>query len=244
MAILFLTSSPTGPLDGSRPVIGFDKMNNFVEKLRSEWKENSRCLIVAATPDAYAANDQMTDFFREALLTDGFSLTTMDLLDERYQDMSREHIQGYDVILLGGGHVPTENAFFQRIGLREKIRDFAGIIIGISAGSMNSADLVYCQPEEQGEAADQDFIRWITGLGFTRQMIIPHYQMVADKLIDGQHLFRDIAIPDSRHRTFIALTDGAYIFSKNGEERVYGEAYIIQNGSMRKLCDTDDWIEI
>ena len=55
----------------------------------------------------------------------------------------------YDVILLGGGHVPTQNKFFKEIRLREKIKDFDGIIIAISAGSMNSADIVYCQPEKK-----------------------------------------------------------------------------------------------
>ena len=37
--ILFLTSSPTGPLDGSRPVDGLDKMNHFVDNLRKYWKK-------------------------------------------------------------------------------------------------------------------------------------------------------------------------------------------------------------
>lgn len=244
MGVLFLTSSPTGPLDGSRKVIGFDKMNGFVDKLREVWKENSRCLIIAAGPDEYAANDEMTDFFRNALLTDGFSLSTLDLLDRRYDDMSRENIQGYDVILLGGGHVPTQNIFFQQIHLKEKLQGFEGIIIGISAGSMNSADLVYCQPEESGEAVNPHFQRWIYGLGLTRKMILPHYQMVQDKILDGLHLFHDIGIPDSRHRTFIALTDGAFLMKKDGEERVYGESYIIQNGDMRLLCGTDDWVEL
>lgn len=39
--------------------------------------------------------------------------------------------------------------FFKEIRLREKIKDFDGIIIAISAGSMNSADIVYCQPEKK-----------------------------------------------------------------------------------------------
>ena len=67
----------------------------------------------------------------------------------------------YDVIFLGGGHVPTQNAFFHRIGLREKIRNFDGIVIGISAGSMNSADVVYAQPELPGEAADESYQRFL-----------------------------------------------------------------------------------
>ena len=32
--IVFLTSSPTGPLDGARKVDGFDKKNKFYENLK------------------------------------------------------------------------------------------------------------------------------------------------------------------------------------------------------------------
>lgn len=47
---LFLTSSPTGPLDGSRLVDGLDAMNGFVEELAARWQGRARCLIVAASP--------------------------------------------------------------------------------------------------------------------------------------------------------------------------------------------------
>ena len=60
--IIFLTSSPTGPLDGSRPVDGLDKMNNFVVNLRKYWKPDSRCLMIAAAPDEPARNDEMCEF--------------------------------------------------------------------------------------------------------------------------------------------------------------------------------------
>ncbi len=57
-----------------------------------------------------------------------------------------------DVILLGGGHVPTQNAFMERIGLKERLRKYEGLIIGWSAGSMNCAEIVYAAPKLEGEA--------------------------------------------------------------------------------------------
>ena len=166
--VIFLTSSPTGPLDGSRQVDGLDKKNHFVDQLRKYWKEHSRCCIIAASPDAYEQNDEMCDFFRETFLKEHFSIQCFDLIDRRYSDFTKDELQQYDVILLGGGHVPTQNQFFKDIQLREKIKDFDGIIIGISAGSMNSADIVYCQPEEDGEAINPEFQRWISGLNLTK----------------------------------------------------------------------------
>ena len=91
--------------------------------------------------------------------------------------LSKEKLLNYDVILLAGGHVPTQNRYFKEIDLK-KIKDFQGIVIGIIAGSMNCAHTVYVQPGESGESLDPNFKRRILGLNLTKQNILPHYQMV------------------------------------------------------------------
>lgn len=238
--IVFLTSSPTGPLDGSRCVDGLDKMNRFPERIRKYWKDNSRCLMITAFPDNDAANDEMQQFFGNTFRKEGFSVAAFDIWDGRTTDYSEETLKSYDVIILGGGHVPTQNAFFKRIGLREKMQGFDGIIMGISAGTMNSADLVYVQPEECGEAADPNFVRYTTGLGLTKTNILPHYQMVKDYYLDGMRLFEDITYGDSYGKRFLALCDGSYLLGVNGEETVYGEAYLISDGQIMQICREDE----
>ena len=39
--IVFLTSSPTGPLDGSRKVNGVDEKNQFLLNLKRYWKKEA-----------------------------------------------------------------------------------------------------------------------------------------------------------------------------------------------------------
>lgn len=233
--ILFLTSSPTGPLDGSRRVEGLDEMNGFVDNLKRFWKEKARCLMIAATPDAFAENDEMTGFFAGALETSGLTISAFDLWDGRTEDTSEEALCSYDVIFLGGGHVPTQNRFFCELKLREKLQAYSGIIIGISAGTMNSADEVYAQPELEGESVDPGYQRWITGLGLTKTQIIPHYQMVKDNWLDGKRLYEDITYKDSYGKRFVVLTDGSYLLQENGVETVYGEAYVITDGNLYPL---------
>lgn len=72
------------------------------------------------------------------------SFSEFEVCDRRNERKLIETIGDYDVILLAGGHVLTQNAFFRRINLKNLIRDYKGIIIGISAGSMNCADIVIC----------------------------------------------------------------------------------------------------
>lgn len=233
--VVFLTSSPTGPLDGSRKVDGLDKKNHFVDNLKKYWKNNSRCCLIAASPDNYNMNDEMCDFFREVFLKENFSLQCFNLIDRRYSDFSKDDLHQYDVIILAGGHVPTQNHFFKDIHLKEKIAGYKGIVIGISAGSMNSANIVYCQPEENGEAIDPYFKKWLTGLNLTKINIIPHYQMVKNRYLDGMRLYEDITYKDSIDHQFIVLVDGSYVLiDKN--ETVYGECYLISNGCIKLIC--------
>ena len=172
--IVFLTSSPTGPLDNSRHVDGIDSKNYLIENFQKYWKPDSKCLYITATPDNYELNDEIRSGMKATWEKGGFSIASFDVWDNRTADFSKKILDSYDVVILGGGHVPTQNAFFNRISLREKIQDFDGIVIGISAGTMNSADLVYAQPEEAGEAVDPNYRKFITGLGLTGINVCPH----------------------------------------------------------------------
>ena len=236
---IFLTSSPTGPLDNSRPVHGVDEMNGFVHQLHARWTPNARCLMISAAPADDGFNDMVCHTMRGSFERSGFTFSCFDSWDDRTTDFSAEVLNSYDVVMLGGGHVPTQNAFFRRIGLRETIRSFNGIIIGISAGTMNSADCVYAQPELEGESVNPDYVRYLPGLALTQVNILPHYQMVKDSLLDGRRLFEDITYPDSYGHRFLALPDGSYLLIEDGEEMVFGEAYSLTDGKLEPFCRTN-----
>lgn len=234
---VFLTSSPTGPLDRSRIVEGFDTKNKLVENLKARWVENARCLLISAAPAEADFADGMREHMVKAMGISGLSVEKCDIWDDRTTDFSVEALKSYDVIFLGGGHVPTQNAFFQRIGLREKMAQFEGLVIGISAGTMNSADVVYAQPELEGESIDPEYKRFISGLSLTKINVLPHYQMIKDTVLDGQRVFEDITYCDSMGREFYALVDGTYILCENGAETIWGEAYRIADGKLEQICE-------
>ena len=236
--ILFLTSSPCEdnvPQGCELPYIFFER-NEFVANLRKYVAPGGSFLVIAAYPDEHARNDEMADTFAGCFAWHGMAFSAVEVLDSRNQTKAAELVAASDVILLAGGHVPTENAFFREIGLRELLRGYKGVIMGVSAGSMNAADMVYVQPEEPGEAIDPDFIRWTQGLGLTDKNILPHYNMVRDNILDGMRLFEDVTYPDSVGHPLYVLPDGSYILEADGRSTLYGEGYLLHNGVMECIC--------
>lgn len=233
--IVFLTSSPSGALNEPNYGKLLDERNGFVDHLKLVWKENMKGLIVSANPTAYEANDEQLDFFANAFRNSGVPLTSFEIWDYRMENLSKEVLHTYDMIMLSGGHVPTQNVFLKQIQLREKLEGYEGVVIGVSAGSMNSANIVYAQPEEAGESS-KDFQRFYTGLNLCDINILPHYQMVKDYYLDGRRLYEDIAFEDSMGHEFIVLVDGSYIIVKDTMAYVYGESYVLEDGNFTSLC--------
>ena len=240
----FLTSSPTGPLGVPCDVPGLDPSNGFVEILAKYWPENARCLMIAAFPDNHAQNDQMTWFYAEAVKNAGFSFDCFDLWDARTPQLSREELHSYTVIFTAGGHIPTQHAFFEMIGLRELLEGYEGLVIGTSAGSMNAAQIVYGWPEEPGESVDPDHVLFFTGLGLAKTIVLPHYQMMKDNWLDGKRLFEDITFSHSFGREFYAIPDGSFVLVEKGTETMYGESRRIADGVMEKFSEYGEQREL
>ena len=243
---LFLTSSPCDdnvPQGCGLPCIYFER-NAFVANLRKYVAPGGRFLVIAAYPDEHARNDEMASTFAGCFAWHGMGFSSVNVLDSSNADRAAELVASSDVILLAGGHVPTENDFFRRIGLRELLTDYPGVIMGVSAGSMNAADTVYVQPEEAGEAIDPHFVRWTQGLGLTDKNILPHYNMVKDNILDGLRLFEDVTYPDSAGHPLYVLPDGSYILEHDGSSTLCGEAYLLHNGVMERICNEGESIPL
>lgn len=243
--ILYMTSTPGGINRATgRPELLSNK-NHFVDRLKGDWKLHSRCVLIASEPDDTKFNSAMAKTYLECFNRSGLSMDSIDVLDRR-EPKTVEILDRFDVVILAGGHVPTENAWFHQIRLREHLQHFRGIVIGISAGTMNCAEVVYAQPEEEGEAVNPHYQRFLEGLGLTKTKVIPHYNQTIDAVLDGKRLFQDITFPDSMGESFYCLTDGAYIRkdTKTKKEVLYGESYLISDGEIGMISKTGGEFEI
>ena len=243
--IAFLTSSLGGyyKKDGARIPTQLSTENSLLKNLQKRWRDNAKVLIISSDADNIEKNDSIKDVLAAAFPMSGLSVRQMDICDSRNEALVEE-IPGCDVLILAGGHVPTQNRFFQRLRLKEHMDRFDGIVIGISAGTMNSAEIVYAQPELEGESVDKEYERFLPGLGITKLMILPHYQKIKDDILDGKRLFEDITYQDSCGREFYALEDGSYFIAEDGATTLFGTAYLIKDGAIRQICEQDKNIRL
>lgn len=237
---VYLTSSPC--IDGAERAI-LNPQNDFLDRIREDLPENPSCLFVASSPDDRAATCEFGAAMFCAFSEAGIHFSGYEILDRWTEEYAADLIMGSDLIILAGGHVPTQNEFFHEIGLSVLLQDYEGVIMGISAGSMNSAAVVYVQPEEEGESAPE-FERFLPGLGLTDIQICPHYQKVKDNILDGQRLFEDITYADSEDNCFFALPDGSYICIHDEEVLLCGEAYTIHDGELEQISEDGDVLDL
>ncbi len=242
---VILTSSLGGSMkvDGRRIPIPLMGENGQLDQIKVFWRENSRILLISGTPDDYTRNDAIINCLKESFRMSGLEFSFFEMCDARTEGLV-ERLSEMDVILLGGGHVPTQNAFMKRIGLKERLRNYEGLIIGGSAGSMNCAELVYAGPESEEEAVDPNYQRWISGLGMTQVNILPHFQRLKGVVLGGLRLIEDITYADSIGHGMIALNDGSYIVVDDGAETLYGEAYSIKDGCRKQICRNGESIAL
>ena len=232
---VFLTSSFC-----LRETVGIDPTAGFLDELKKRLPVPCRLLFICSKEDDPDVTDLYAASTADCFKREGFVFSRFRILDGRNKEQAEELVADSDLIILSGGHVPTQNRFFTKINLREILKKQAAgkdkIVIGISAGTMNCAETVYAMPELEGESLDPDYKRFIPGLGLTDINVIPHYDYMQDEELDGKRVMEDIAYPDSFGHEFLVLLDGSYVLIEEEKAPVIrGTAWRLKDGVMKEV---------
>ena len=227
----FITSSPFID-EAPRAILAPE--NEFIDRIRAVLPRNPRVLFVCSDPRDHEGTCQFAAITTAAFAEAGIAFSSYQVLDGTTAHRAYAMVSHSDFIVLSGGHVPTQNAFFRKIRLRHLLHKFQGTVMGISAGSMNMADTVYVQPEEPGESVPE-FRRFAPGLGLTPVNILPHYQKVKDNYLDGKRLYEDVTFADSMGHEFFVLPDNSYFYQDDEGLLLCGEAFRLKDGILELL---------
>ena len=225
---VFLTSNPFLPGGG------IQSDNDFLWNLKYSLPYEINALYVSSSYNDSLVNDREASEIKNIFNSSGIFMKNMDVLDARNAGMTADEIKAHDFIILAPGHIPTQNDFFKATALKSKLEGYDGTILGIGAGSINAAEEVYVLPEMEGEALDENFTRFCSGLGLTKLQIIPHYEQTIKKVVDGMTVLDRIRI-DNKNRVFLGLPDGSYMMSTDGHELIHGAFYKIENRNFTKV---------
>ena len=150
-------------------------------------------------------------YFEEACIVDG----RMNI------EEAQQKVAEADVIWLSGGDTIAQIGYLNKYGLVEIINAFEGVIIGMSAGSINMAKTSICTLS-CGHQKQEIY----KGLGCVDISVEPHFfrNNVSDELITL-----------SKKPTLYGLCDDGIIVSSEGTVSFYGEVYKLCNGLIEKL---------
>jgi len=107
---LFITSSPF--VDGADRAI-MDPQNGLIMRLKQALPPYCRCLYICSSPDRRDLNCTFGADIFQIFAQEGMAFSHYAVLDGDNFYEAKKLVEESDLIVLAGGHVPTQNAFFQ-----------------------------------------------------------------------------------------------------------------------------------
>ena len=158
-------------------------------------------------------------FFLKMFRESGISFDEAYVVDGRMTVAeAQKALTEADVVWLSGGNTPVEFAYMKKYGLDTILKQHEGVVIGMSAGSINMAKNAICTLA-CGHAKQEIY----EGLGFVDFSVEPHF--VREKLSEE-------LLELSKEYLIYGLCDDSIIVSKDEQISVYGEVYCIKDGQM------------
>ena len=168
----------------------------------------------------------------EALNLSGLFFDEYLVLDNRNKDNVSKILEDSSLIFLCGGNTYKQNKFFNEINLKNYIKELDCVVVGISAGAINSAKDVFNSPEEE-----EDLINpmYLSGLELTNINIEPHFDANNENELQQKYI-----IEESFNRIIYGIPDGSYI----KDNIIYGECYKIENGKIELICNNNESVSL
>ena len=239
---LFLTSEigATIKINGKRCAGTIGNQCGFLDLFRAHLHQTERMLYISAYAEDQLCISEWFSNTIEALKNEGILFNENILINGKNAHLLKTLLANTDVVFLSGGHLPTQNQFFAEIHLQELLKNYDGIIVAQSAGSMNCASTVYVCPEIPGEAINPDFHRFRPGLGLTDLHVIPHYNVNRHMMLDGMRFYEDIIAPDTFRVPLYLLVDGSFFYIEDEQPPVpHGEILRFYQGKIQQI-DPDE----
>ena len=194
-----------------------------VEMLRRVIKKRNRFAIIASYFESYELTDKFANIFYNKFVEAGLGFEQMAVVDGRMSyDEAQKTVQEADMVWISGGDTPTEFRSICEYGLDKVLREHKGVLMGVSAGTLNLGKTVLC-PKSNGYDHEQIY----EGLGCVDITVFSHYNMgeIAEDKLKLSNTY-----------DFYYMTDDSYILCAGDKKEFYGNIYYISKGQKEAIC--------
>lgn len=182
-------------------------------------KRDKFAFVASEFEKMYEKTDKYFTFFLQAFEECGIHFNESYVVDGRMKiDEAQKAVEEADIIWLSGGMTLAQFGYFQKYGLDTIIKQHKGVVIGMSAGSINMAETSICT-RTCGHIEQKIY----KGLGCVDVSVEPHF--VRDK-------FTEELVELSGKYKIYGLCDESVIVYENGKQHFYGEIYEMYNGKI------------
>lgn len=193
----------------------------FQEKIT---ERNRFAFVASEFEKMHEKTDGYCKFFLNMFEEKGIHFEESYVVDGRMTiEVAQRAVETADVVWLSGGDTPTEFGYLQQYGLDKILKQYDGVIIGMSAGAINMADSAICTL-----SCGHDRQQIYEALGCVTIHVEPHFlrDSVSDELLEL-----------SKEYEIYGLCDESIIVRSNDKTEFYGEIYRITNGIIEQISD-------
>ncbi|HCO28778.1 MAG TPA: hypothetical protein DIT54_05030 [Lachnospiraceae bacterium] len=198
--------------------------NNEIAQLMKKFiKRRTKFAFIASE---FEKNHEKTDQYFEEVLglfqNIGIDFEKSYVVDGRMEkEVAKDIVRSADVVWLAGGDTPTEYQYLLKYELIDILREHSGVIIGMSAGSINLTKMAICTL-----ACGHDKQEMYEGIGCVGFSVEPHFNVnkVSKELLEL-----------SKQYIIYGLCDESLILCEGKTIIFLGEVYQIIDGTVKQI---------
>jgi dipeptidase E len=146
----------------------------------------------------------------------------VDVIDSRMsKETAQDTVRNADVLWLAGGDTPTQFAYLEAYGLIPYIKEQNGVIIGMSAGSINMTKMAVCTV-----TCKHNSLEIYEALGLVEFSIEPH--------LDKENITDELLVVSEKYPLYGICDDSAIICTEDSTSYI-GDVFLIDNRCITRV---------
>ena len=196
---------------------------DFSRLLKNYIRTGMNFVFVASEfENIYEKTDWYCNYFLKMFSDCGITFQSVKVIDARMpKETAQDMVRNSEVIWLAGGDTPTQFAYLEAYGLIQCIREHKGVIIGMSAGSINMTKTAVCTL-----TCEHNELKIYEALGLVEFSVEPH--------LDKVNVSEELLVLSEKYPLYGICDDGA-IISVEDKTLFVGDVFLINNGQVTKV---------